>query len=138
MNPPPLTLTLLSETLAVCRLEPDDPVPSWADGPGFASVTRTDDELSVVCPERRVPDDVRAEGGWRAFRVEGPLDFSMVGILASLTGPLAAAGIPVFAVSTFDTDYLLVSSADVAGAVQVLRKFCRVEGASESSAGEDG
>ena len=108
-----LTLSLQSDLLAVCRLNPDVPVPAWADGPGFVSITRTADELSVVCAQMRVPATVKAETGWRAFKVAGPLDFSLIGILAALVQPLAAAKISVFTVSTFDTDYLLVKATDV-------------------------
>ena len=95
-------------------------MPAWATGP-FVSVTRTADELSVVCPEDVVPSEVRAERGWRCLRVAGTLDFSMAGVLAALVGPLAAAGVSVFAVSTFDTDYLLVKDQDLRRAVDVLR-----------------
>ena len=81
---------------------------------GFVSITRTDRELSIVCPGRLVPAGVRAEGGWRCFEVEGPLDFAMTGVLASLSGALSDAGITLFAISTFDTDYILVKDADAA------------------------
>jgi uncharacterized protein len=103
-----LTLTLSPHPLAVCRLDPQAPVPAWATlGPLF-SLTRTPEELSVVCIYGDVPEGVRKEGPWAAFKVEGPLDFGLTGILASLTAPLARDGIPVFALSTYDTDYLLV------------------------------
>lgn len=108
-------------TLAICRLGPDEAVPAWARG-SFVSVTRTRDELSVVCDEAEVPGDGRAERGWRAFEVEGPLDFSLTGVLAGLTAPLATAAIPVFAVSTFDTDYLLVPGHRLSEAVDALRR----------------
>ena len=100
-------LDLLRPTLAVCRLPAGAPAPRWAAGE-LCSVTRTPDELSVVCPEDRVPREVRREGGWRCFAVRGPLAFELTGVLASLTAPLAAAGVPVFALSTFDTDYYLL------------------------------
>jgi hypothetical protein len=82
---------------------------------------RTADELSIVCLEESVPAAVRREGGWRALKVEGPLAFEEVGILAELTGALADAAIPTFALSTFDTDYLLVKEGDLAGATEALR-----------------
>lgn len=102
-----LELDLLPTTLAVCRLSAGAPTPEWASGEP-CSVTRTRDELSVVCPEDRVPPGVPYRGGWRCFVVRGPLAFEMTGVLASLAQPLAAAGVPIFALSTFDTDYLLV------------------------------
>lgn len=115
-----LTLSVLPSTLAVCRLDPGAPGPPWAEGEGFCSITRTGDEISVVCAEDRVPEGVRAERGWRALVVEGPLDFAMTGVLASLANPLAEAGISIFAVSTYETDYVLVKSDDLAEAVDVL------------------
>jgi uncharacterized protein len=118
----PLGLQLLQETLAVCRLEPGRQVPDWAMQGSFCSVTKTPDEVSVVCPERAVPADAKAECGWRILKVEGPLDFSMTGVLACLTKPLAEANVSIFVLSTYDTDYLLVRDRDIASAVAVLRR----------------
>ncbi len=115
-----MRLTILQPELAVCRLQPDVAVPAWL-GPGFTSVTRTSNELSVVCEHSHVPAGVRREGPWRCLEVAGPLAFSEVGIMAALCDPLAAAGISLFAVSTFDTDYLLVKSADLTAACEALR-----------------
>jgi hypothetical protein len=113
-------LTLLAESFAVCRLDPDEESPAWvldAGGP-LACVTRTDDELSVVCAEEDVPESARqVERGWRAFKLEGPVPFTTVGVVSSLTAPLAEAGISVFVLSTYDTDYLLVKG-DVVGRAQ--------------------
>jgi ribosomal protein S18 acetylase RimI-like enzyme len=117
-----LRLSVLDDRFAVCRLEPDEEVPNWAVKDGFLSVTRTPDELSIVCPERNIPAEVRCEEGWRVFGTEGPLDFSLVGILASLLDPLAKAGISVFALSTYDTDYVLVREDVLGAAVAVLRE----------------
>jgi hypothetical protein len=103
-----LDLTLLPDTLAVCRLPAATGAIDWLGGESFASVTRTSEETSVVCRAAVVPRGVRVESGWRALRVAGPLDFALVGILRSLLGPLADAGVSVFALSTFDTDYVLV------------------------------
>src|SRR5262245_59886953 len=100
------------ETYTVVRLPRDEALPAWVVGP-FVSVTRTQDELSVVCRAGAVPPGVRHEPGWSCLRVAGTLDFALVGALSSLVGPLAAAGVSVFAVSTFDTDYLLVREGDV-------------------------
>jgi hypothetical protein len=115
-----LELLILDDRLAVCRLDRGDGIPSWATGGGFFSITRTPDELSVVCPESAVPEGVRAETGWRVLRVAGTINLSVVGVLTSLTTPLAEAGIGVFALSTFDTDYLLVKEADLGGAIEAL------------------
>lgn len=117
-----LTLLLLPDLFAVCRLAPDAAVPTWADGTGFMSITRTADELSVVCRQDAVPEGTKCERGWRCLRVAGTIDFALVGILASLVTPLAEAGIGVFAVSTFDTDYLLVKATDLDSAVGALRE----------------
>ena len=115
------TLALLPDRLAVCRLAADDDVPTWAwSAASIVSVTRTTDELSIVCPSAVVPAGVRSEPGWRAFRVDGPLDFSLVVVVSSLTAPLAEAGVSVFVVSTFDTDWVLVRDDDVEEAIHAL------------------
>ncbi len=107
-----LKLGLQPGKLAVCRLDPSDPVPEWSKHGLFHAVTRTPHELSIVCSDDAVPDGVRCERGWICLAVRGPLEFTEVGILSSLTVPLAEAGISVFALSTYDTDYVLVRSAD--------------------------
>jgi len=117
-----LTLLVVEGAYAVCRLAADAPRPAWAAGGRFASVTRTPDELSVVCEQDAVPADVRCERGWRALRVAGTLDFAMTGVLASLVGPLAGAGVPVFVISTFDTDYLFLKEQEFARGVEALRQ----------------
>jgi hypothetical protein len=113
-------LVVLEDRLAVCRLDRGDGVPVWATGDGFFSITRTHDELSVVCREGLVPTGVRAEPGWRALRVAGAIEFSAVGVLAGLAAALAGAGVSVFALSTFDTDYLLVKRHDLGRAIGAL------------------
>ena len=117
-----LTLTPIPDTFAVCRLDGNASIPSWATGGHFISITRTVDELSIVCLQVAVPEGVVCERGWRCLRVAGTLPFSVIGILASLTAPLAEAGITIFAVSTFDTDYLLVKTDDFDKAVAVLER----------------
>lgn len=116
-----LPLELLPLRLAVCRLAPDAAMPPWAAGSALSCVTRTRSELSVLAEERLVPRDVRAEREYRAFVVNGPLPFDLVGVLASMTAPLADAGVSVFALSTYDTDYVLVKEHDVTRAADVLR-----------------
>jgi hypothetical protein len=108
-----LPLRLLPERFAVCRLEPGRAIPEPSRQASFFSVTCTPEELSIVCREADAPPGARQQTGFRAFRVEGPLDFSLVGVLESLLTPLAAAEIPVFAVSTYDTDYVLVREGDL-------------------------
>jgi hypothetical protein len=115
-----LTLLLMPGLHAVSRLASDDPLPTWAAGE-FLSVTRTADELSVVCREEAVPQGVQCERGWRCLRVAGTLEFALVGILASLLVPLAEAGVSVFAASTFDTDYILVPQMALVQAIAALR-----------------
>lgn len=112
-----LVLSLLPDTFAVCRLDADAALPPWATTGSFFSITCTAEELSIVCLQSQVPDGVRCERDWRCVELAGPIPFSTVGVLASLVQPLAEAGISVFAVSTFDTDYLLVKAADLARAI---------------------
>jgi hypothetical protein len=115
-------LTVLSETLAVCRLGASEVIPAWVSGVGFTSVTRTTEELSIVCEEPLVPaDQGRVEREWRALKLEGPIPFDQTGVLSSLLSPLAEAGIGIFAISTFDTDYVLVKSAKLERAIEALR-----------------
>jgi hypothetical protein len=101
----PLKLVLLPDTFAICRLDSNAAIPAWIFAGSFLSITRTLDELSVVCLQSLVPKGFQCEGGWRCLRVAGKMDFSEVGILASLVTPLADAGISISAISTFDTDY---------------------------------
>lgn len=116
-----LTLSVLPWTFAVCRLGPNEvSAAAQLSSCGFCSVTRTEDEISVVVPEEVVPATWRAERGWRCLKVHGPLDFGLTGVLASLSVPLADAGISIFALSTYDTDYLLVRAADLDQATSVL------------------
>jgi hypothetical protein len=115
-----LTLELLPNTLAVCKLDPTHSIPKWATSGEFYSVSKTPDELSIVCDNNAVPEDVKAEREWRCFKVKGPLDFSLTGIFAALANPLAQAGISIFAISTFDTDYLMVKNNLLNKAVQIL------------------
>lgn len=124
-----LTIQVLDNKLAICRLEEDASLPDWCQNGFFLSITRTPDELSVVCEENLVPEEVRAEKNWCGLKVEGPLDFSLTGILASLVNPLAEAGIPVFALSTFETDYLLVKQERLRETLGILGNFCRITNA---------
>jgi hypothetical protein len=116
-----VTLDLLPGSYAICRLEPHAAIPPWATRGEFSSLTRTATELSIVCASDAVPDAVHGQRGYRGLAVRGPLDFSLVGIVASLGVALAAASISIFVVSTHDTDYLFVRDADLGRAVATLR-----------------
>ena len=113
---------LLPGRLAVARLPGTAAPPAWAEGKGLVSITRREGELSIVCADERVPQDVRAERGWRALEVAGTIHFQVVGLMHALTGPLARAGVSVFTIATFDTDVLLVREATLAKAVDALRE----------------
>ena len=116
---PALDLDVLPGSYAVARLDPSRRCRAWAhDGDAQRRRSLTADELTVVCPAASVPADVRREGPFRALAVRGPLDFALTGILASLAAPLADAGISIFALSTFDTDVLLVRADDLPAATR--------------------
>ncbi|HWT74570.1 MAG TPA: ACT domain-containing protein [Mobilitalea sp.] len=120
MSDKKLTLSLLKDNYAVCRLEPGSLIPDYAYNSDFYSITGTRDELSVVCLSDAIPEDVTCEKDWSIIKVEGPLDFSLIGILAPICTILADKKISIFAISTYDTDYILVRKKDVAGAVKAL------------------
>jgi hypothetical protein len=121
-----LSLIVLSDLYAVCRLDHDARLPDWLPLNGseaLVSITRTADELSIVCAQEHIPATLEAhlEKGWRCLKVLGPLDFGLTGILSGLTGVLAAVGISIFALSTYDTDYLLVRQESLERAIRALR-----------------
>jgi hypothetical protein len=113
-------LRTLPETYAIVRLQPGAELPDWVDKGPFRSVTRTDNEVSVVCRDRDVPEGESAERGWRVIEVLGPLDFSLTGVVASLVDPLAKVEIPLFVISTFETDYVLVRGGDLDDTIEAL------------------
>jgi uncharacterized protein len=117
-----LTLDLVPGSYAICRWASGEALPPWVMQGEFFSVTRTPQELSAVCNIAAVPPDVKTEGPWMMLAVRGPLDFNIIGVLAGLAVPLAAAGISIFAVSTYDTDYVLVRRDDLDRAVRALRE----------------
>jgi hypothetical protein len=117
-----LRLSVLGERLAVCSLDPRTQIPAWAASTPFFSVTRTFDELSVVCPEEHVPAGITCKRGWRALKLEGPLDFGLVGVLASVAAPLAESGVGVLAIAAYDTDYVLVKEEQLDLATAALRE----------------
>lgn len=114
-------LQRLPGELAIARLPPAEPTPEWAHGTAlFVSVSRTTDELSIVCPAEWMPDDVACSSGWVALKVLGQIDLSAVGVLASLADILRDARVSLFVVSTYDTDYLLVPHSDADRSIQAL------------------
>ncbi len=116
-----LTLQLFEGCLAVCRLPANSTMPPWAFAKGpLNSVTRSEKELSIICSEAAVPAGVRAERGWRVMKVENTLNFALTGILVSLADPLAEAGVSIFTVSTFDSQYLMVKEASIEVALKIL------------------
>ena len=117
-----LRYSVLDGRFAVCWLAPDSLLPEWALNSNFFSVTRTVEELSIVCGERSVPLDVQAQADWACLRFDGPFPFEMTGVLASILNPLAEADVGIFAISTYDTDYVLVQANQLAAANAALQR----------------
>lgn len=115
-----MILFLLIGKFAVCRLEKSAPIPDWLKESTFCSISRTYDELSFVCSQESIPVCIKCDRDWKCFQVEGPIPFNVTGVIASLTGPLMDAKIPVFVFSTYDTDYFMVKEADLKKATAVL------------------
>lgn len=124
----PLTLSLHPGELSIVRLAPQAELPAWLhlEGRPLVSVTLSATEMSIVCPTKQVPDGQRTEGPWRAFEIDGPIDFALTGVLASVLNPLAAAELSIFALSTFDTDWILVRTDKLAAAGAVLAAHFRI------------
>lgn len=116
-----MTLMLLPETYAVCRLAPNDGIPKWVRG-SFYNIALTSEELSIVVDEKYVPTAVKCEKGWRVLKVMGPLAFALIGIIARMTSALASEGISVFVVSTYDTDYILIKNNVLKQAMRILKE----------------
>ncbi len=122
-----LTLFILPEKLGICHLDEKSPIPSWAiENINFFSIAKTRNELSIVCPQDKIPGGILAEKDWRAFKVKGPLGFVLPGIVASLATPLAKAKISIFYISTYETDYLLVKEESLEKATKILSAFCNI------------
>ncbi len=120
---PRLPLEVLPDTLAVCRLAPDAAVPSWAaNASRFITISRTPEELSITAVQAAVPSEVRCERSYRALRVRGQLPLDLIGVLAAIADPLADAGLSIFAISTFETDYVLIRAGDLDVAVRTLEQ----------------
>jgi len=117
-----LVFKVLGAMVGVCKLEANAIVPTWAHQGDFFSVTKTEDELSIVCSESVIPQEVLCEKDWKILKIQGMLDFGIVGILAMVSALLAKAGISIFAISTYNTDYILVKATDLDRAVNTLKK----------------
>ena len=118
-----LTLTLLPDQYAICRLAPNDAIPDWAQQGTFFSITKAPDELSIVCSTQYVPEGVKVRRGWRALKFEGPLDIELTGVVASVAEPLANAGVPIFLLATYGTDYVLIQEEQIETATHALTTF---------------
>lgn len=116
-----LKMTILEGTFGVCKLRPDESEIQWIKG-DFYSITQTQDELSVLCLEKYIPKQIKYEGNWRCIKVEGQLDFSLIGILAFISTTLAKKGISIFALSTYNTDYILVKEKKLMEAKEALQE----------------
>ena len=122
-----LTLSILPEKLGICHLAASSPIPSWATSGEFFSITRTDQELSIVYPQEKIPPGILVEKDWRAFRVESVVDgVYAVGIITSLSKPLAETGINIFNISTYETNYILLEEKNLEKAKKILGKFCKI------------
>ncbi len=129
MADPRRSLFLLEGLFAVCRLDKSAAIPVWATTQPFFSITRTADELSVVCPQKGVPEGIDCEAGWRCLKVESPFEFDLTGAISSVAAPLTKADIGMFVVATQDSDYLMVKEYDSERAIALLsRAGYRVEG----------
>lgn len=118
-----LPLEVLASTPAVCRLDADAPLPAWASASrGFVTISRTPSELSITAVQSTVPPEVRCQRDYRALRVQGSLPLDLIGVVAALAEPLARAGLSIFAISTFETDYVLVKARDLEAAVTTLER----------------
>lgn len=121
------TLSVLPEKLAICRLDEKSLIPDWALKESFFSITRTSNELSIVCFQEKIPGGVLFEGEWRAFKLESVGDIYSVGVIASLAKPLADEGISIFDISTYETNYLLVEEKNLQKAKKILGKMCEIK-----------
>lgn len=119
-------LSVLPEKLGICRFAERGSIPEWAEDINFCSITRTKTELSIVCPQEEIPGGVLAEKDWRAFKLEGDLGLESVGVIAALSNPLADAGISIFNVSTYETNYVMVEEKNLEKAIGVLSQFCEI------------
>ena len=104
-------LSTIQDRFAICQLAPHSSIPEWAYSSGFFSITRTDEEISIICPEVNVPENIISNYGWRVFKIEGQFNFDEIGVLNSITTPLAKAQISLLTISTYNTDYILIQES---------------------------
>lgn len=122
-----LKLILLKTKIGICHFERNSSFPEWVTSADFYSVTKTPDELSVICSQSAIPAGVLGERNWRVFKVEGPLGFSLTGIVSALSTPLAKAKISILYLSTYETDYLFVEEKNLERSKAILSKFCEIK-----------
>ena len=123
-----LKIISIDGLFGICKLEKGTKIPRWAvTKDSLYSITKTADELSVVCPQHRIPYTIKAEKGWKALKIEGPLDFSLTGVLESILRPLANLKISVFVHSTYETDYLFIKQNQFDRVITELKKYFDVQ-----------
>lgn len=123
-----IKISILPEVFGICHFDKNTPIPEWALKGSFFSLTKTDQELSLVFPQNKIPPGVLFEKGWRAFRVEGIVEGIFVpGIIAFLSKPLADAEISIFNISTFETNYIFVQEKDFEKAKKILKEICEIK-----------
>lgn len=115
-----MKLKLDNGKYVVCRLEKNEKIPTWINTEKFYSITKTEDELSIVCLDENIDENIKCEKGWRVLKIQGPLDFSLVGILSKISVILAENNISIFAISTYDTDYILVKEESIEKTIKVM------------------
>ena len=115
-----LQLSLLDRKYGICVFKNNTPIPEWVATASFCSITRTQKELTIVCPQNTIDSDCEYDADWRCFRIDGSFDLNQIGVISSLAAPLAQAGISIFVVSSYDTDYILIKDQKVEQAVAVL------------------
>lgn len=115
-----LVLSTLDGFFAICKLNPQTKIPNWALKGEFYSITRTSEELSILCPQKIIPDEITSVGRWRGLKIEGPFQFTEIGILNSITAPLASVKISLLSISTFDADYVFIQDDQFEDALLIL------------------
>jgi hypothetical protein len=131
-----LSLSSIPERFAVCQIDHQAKIPDWAFEGEFSFISRTPDELSIICPANFIPPEIQYVAGWRGLKIEGPFDFNEIGVLAAITAPLAQAHISLLTVSTFDTDYIFLQESQFETAVDILEAVGHEIDASEKSIDE--
>ena len=121
-----LNLSALKDSYSICKLDPNSDVPGWEQEGDFYSISRTTNELSIICDRRNIPENINCEHNWRVLMIEGPFEFEEIGILNSITKPLAEANISLLTISTFDTDYILIKENYFSEAIKTLESAGQV------------